>query len=576
MFGSAIICWRSFDAAKVTGMASIHGQFKYEGLYPTGLQVSGCWMRDRAKIVFRCATPLERIDVKGTFLPNSTDLHSKYSRKKLSLKLKLAGMETRRLQMTKAGVFEASLQALTGQEGRDPQVLTLTLQGVAFTNFLALLGRVFKSAWWLPKRFRGWLQPFRRQHNNRQVLVRSVQINGEALLDLDRAHSAFDSEFIFRHSEIGLNVVGWFHGFLGVGESARACVHAAESAGLKVDAVSLNLNLEGGKSADLWKSPLNRVGGQSVTIAHVDAPQSLDLVDAHPSEMAADRYRIGYWAWELPEFPDAWIQYASVFDEIWCPSEFCRQAMAAKLPIPVMTMPHAIKAPEVQGDVSSWRKRFKLPTDKFLFLFSFDLNSYAPRKNPEAVIEAYRKAFADQGSQLTDQVGLVLKMYGKGYSREEREQLEQLKSELPNLYFVDEALSREELTGLQSASDCFVSLHRSEGFGLAVAEMMALGKPVISTNWSATSEFVNESTGCPVAFGLVELECNVGPYTKGQLWAEADTDDAARWMQKVVNDVAFRKRISEKGKAYIANHLSPALIGQRYLERLKAITLFSE
>jgi len=555
-------------------MASIHGQFKYEGLFPTGLQLSGCWMRDRAKIVFRSASPLKRIDVKGTFLRNSTDLHSKYSRKKLSLRLELAGMETRRLEMTKAGAFEGTLEAVGGFHCSESQVLVLSLEGVAFSNFLALMGRICKSAWWLPKRFREWLQPFRRQHNNRQVLIRSVRVNGEALLDLDRAHSAFDTEFIFRHSKIGLNVVGWFQGFLGVGESARACVNAAESAGLKVDAVSLNLNLEGGKSADLWKSPLNRVGEQSVTIAHVDAPQSLDLVKAHPSEMAADRYRIGYWAWELPEFPDGWIQYASVFDEIWCPSEFCRQAMAAKLPIPVMTMPHAIKAPEVIGDVSAWRKRFNLPRDKFLFLFSFDLNSYAPRKNPEAVIEAYKKAFADQDSQLADQVGLVLKMHGKGYSREEREQLEQLKFELPNLYFVDEALSREELTGLQYASDCFVSLHRAEGFGLAVAEMMALGKPVISTNWSATSEFVDESTGCPVAYRLVELECNVGPYTKGQVWADADTDDAARWMQKVVNDLAFRDRISKKGKEYIEDHFSPETIGQRYLERLKAIALF--
>ncbi|HLP10039.1 MAG TPA: hypothetical protein VK178_17895, partial [Opitutaceae bacterium] len=47
-------------------------------------------------------------------------------------------------------------------------------------------------------------------------------------------------------------------------------------------------------------------------------------------------------AWELPEFPDAWLEYAQYYDEIWCPSDFVREAIAAKLPHAVHTMPHAI------------------------------------------------------------------------------------------------------------------------------------------------------------------------------------------------------------------------------------------
>ena len=554
-------------------MAKVHGQFRYEGMFPTGLQIPGCWIRDKAVIRFRYSKAIDRIEIRGSFLPNEADLHSKYSCKPLSLNSDLAGTVSSQLKDLKAGEFNWVLKDLN-LTNRQQHQLSLSLGGVGFTNFLALMGRTLKNAWWLPKGFRNWLQPFRRQHNNRQLLVRAIRINDELLLDLDRVHAAFDSDFMFRHSDIGLNVVGWFRGFLGVGESARACTHAARSVGLKVDAVDLKLHLEGGKSDALWPEVLEVQGRQSITVAHVDAPQSFDLSKQHPVEMASDVYRIGYWAWELPEFPDAWIQYAAAFDEIWCPSEFCRQAMAAKLPVPVTVMPHAIKVPEVVGSKHTWRNRFQLPQEKFLFLFSFDLNSYSPRKNPEAVIDAYRKAFAEGTGDGADQVGLVLKMHGKGYSPEERNRLDQLKESLPNLYFVDEGLSREDLTGLQFACDCFVSLHRSEGFGLAVAEMMALGKPVISTNWSATSEFVDETMGCPVDYRLVELESNVGPYTKGQVWADADTDDAARWMQKVVNDVAFCERISKKGEEHIASELSPEAIGQRYRNRLKAITLF--
>ena len=556
-------------------MAKIHGQFKVNGLFPTGLEIPGCWMRNRAVVRFRCKDEVREIKIRGTFHANSADLHSRFNRRAPTVRLALDHKVSQVFAPAADGDFEWVLS--TGGcccHPTEPYELQLHLGGVVVSNFLAMLGRKFQKASWLPLGIRHWLQPFRRQHNNRQLLIRSIGVNGRPLLDLERAHSAFDADFLFHHSDIGLNVIGWFHGFLGVGESARACAKAAQAVQLEVDAINLELHLEGGQSDTLWSGPLREQGKQSITIAHVDAPQSFDLVNKHSVELNKDRYRIGYWAWELPEFPDAWIRYASVFDEIWCPSEFCRQAMAAKLPVPVITMPHAIEVIPAKGTVPEWRKRFQLPEDKFLFLFSFDLNSYAPRKNPEAVIDAYRKAFTGGSTSEAQQVGLVLKMHGRGYRNEEREQLERLRRELPNLYLVDETLSREELTGLQMACDCFVSLHRSEGFGLAVAEMMALGKPVISTDWSATAEFVQAETGCPVACRLKALDHNVGPYTKGQVWADADTDDAASWMRRIVSDKPFRDRIALAGQRCILEHYSPEAIGKRYRRRLKSIALF--
>lgn len=532
-------------------------------------------MRDRATVGFLFDDSIESVTVSGKMMPHG-DFHSRLSEGELKIALTLDNRLLQTITIPESGDFILNFKANSGLPESPPvkKNLEIELKGVGFTNFLAWIGRLFEKQIWLPKGFREWLQPFRKQHKNRQLLVHQIRIDGELMIDFDQPHSVFESDFILRHSRLGVNVIGWFHGFLGVGESARACAKAARNAGFEVDPVMLKLKLNGGQSEALWTEPLVEKGRHGITIAHVDAPQSFDLTRQHPVEMDADNYRIGYWAWELPEFPDTWIQFASQFDEIWCPSEFCRAAIAPKLPVPVMVMPHAIQIPDVDRDPAVWRKRFQLPEDSFLFLFSFDFNSYAPRKNPEAVIEAYRKAFPKKRASTEKQVGLVLKMHGKGYDDPAREQLEKLKEEIPGLYIIDETLSREELAGLHVACDCFVSLHRSEGFGLGVAEMMALGKPVISTDWSATAEFVTQDTGCPVRSSLITLDRNIGPYTKGQVWAEPDVEHAAEWMKRIVSDPKLASGIGANAKARIEEDFSLNSIGERYLSRLKSIALF--
>src|SRR5690606_28641529 len=233
----------------------------------------------------------------------------------------------------------------------------------------------------------------------------------------------------------------------------------------------------------------------------------------------ADKYNIAYWAWELREFPDAWVLNFAYFDEVWCPSDFARDAIAMASPLPVLTMPHAIAFARPSGD---YRNHFGLPADKFLFLFVSDLNSYSARKNPHAVIAAFRASgLAGNGAAL------VIKVQNSADNPEDVAALQQAVRDLPGTVLITGTLTREEIYQLESACDCFVSLHRSEGFGLAVAECMYLGKPVISTDWSATAEFVNATNGCPVRCNVVPIEKTHGPYVKGQLWAEPDIAHAA-------------------------------------------------
>ncbi len=278
------------------------------------------------------------------------------------------------------------------------------------------------------------------------------------------------------------------------------------------------------------------------------------------------KFNIGYFAWELPEFPDAWMPSLDYFDEIWCPSDFVRESIAIKAPFPVLTMPHAIGCERPTGSKQSLRARFGLPADRFLFLCLFDLNSYTARKNPRAAIEAFRASgLASKGASL------VIKVQNADLNPTDFAALGESIRDIPGTKLLSGTFSRTDVYALEAACDCFVSLHRAEGFGLAVAESMYLGKPVIATNWSATSEFLNRDNGFPVRFTLVTLAENSGPYTKGSTWAEPDVAHAAEQMVKVVSDLTESGRIGAEAQRTIEARFSPAVIGARYRRRLEAI-----
>ena len=146
--------------------------------------------------------------------------------------------------------------------------------------------------------------------------------------------------------------------------------------------------------------------------------------------------------------------------------------------------------------------------------------------------------------------------------------------DLPGTVLLTETFSRADITALQAACDCFVSLNRSEGFGLAVAECMLLDKPVISTDWSATAEFVTAENGCPVRAPLVTLEQSHGPYAKGSTWADPDPTHAAEHMRRLFSDRALGASLGAAAQASIRARFAPAVIGARYRKRLENIASF--
>jgi glycosyltransferase involved in cell wall biosynthesis len=333
--------------------------------------------------------------------------------------------------------------------------------------------------------------------------------------------------------------------------------------------VPLKLNCKNRLGDPTYEARLQETNPHEVNIFHLDPPASRDIDHHHGRGFRANKYNIAYFAWELPEFPDAWLASLDYYDEVWCPSDFTARAIAEKSPIPVLTMPHAIAFARPPGTPAEMRAKFRLPAEPFLFLTLFDLNSYSARKNPRGAIEAFRlTGLAGQGAAL------VIKVQNIAGNEADFSALQQSVRDLPGTVLLTDTLSRADIYALEAAADCFVSLHRSEGFGLAIAESMYLGKPVVVTDWSATAEYVDQTNGCPVRAHLVTLEQNHGPYAKGSTWAEPDTAHAAECMRRLFHDGVLAARLGAAGRATIETRFSPNAIGGRYRRRLEMIAAF--
>jgi glycosyltransferase involved in cell wall biosynthesis len=518
-------------------------------------QPNSAWLRERAFVRLPPLTGVQALVVRGQNMvhPDARGAETTVPGLRIHVNGRFAG----EVPPGRVGPWEINV-ALPAAE---TVALTFDLTGIGFTNLLAWLGRVTGFGPW---------QRFRAQNKNRQLRVTTIATAaGEVIFDFSRRDAPYSSDYARRHAKLGMNIVGFLTAELGVGESARCMVRAADAANIPAALVPLKLNCKNRQADQTFATRLQEENPYDVNVVHLDPPAARDIDHHHGKNFRAGKYNIGYFAWELPEFPDAWVASFDYFDEIWCPSDFTSAAVAMKSPLPVITMPHAIGFPPPEGTTLQLRAHFALPSEKFLFLTLFDLNSYSARKNPRAAIEAFRRS----GLAGKD-AALVVKVQNIAGNESDFAALQASVRDLPGTVLLTETLSRADIYALEAACDCFVSLHRSEGFGLAIAESMLLGKPVISTDWSATAEFVTEENGCPVAARLITLEQNHGPYAKGSTWADPDPAHAAEWMKKLFTDRAFAAHLGAAAKETIVARFAPAVIGARYRKRLESIATF--
>jgi glycosyltransferase involved in cell wall biosynthesis len=247
-------------------------------------------------------------------------------------------------------------------------------------------------------------------------------------------------------------------------------------------------------------------------------------------------------------------------DELWVPSSFVANAIAAHVPCPVVTIPHVVDPPaQTRG-----RAELGLPGDKFLFLFVFDGLSNFERKNPAGLIQAYCNAF-DPGGDTQ----LILKC--KNLSPAESRSLDELSRGRSDIAIVDRAMPRHDAAALIAACDCYVSLHRAEGFGLTMAEAMFYAKPVIATGYSGNLDFMSGGSAFLVDYKLTATESDCGYYRAGTQWADPDLNHASTLMRSVVDHLEIAKAAGRTAAQKIRTDHSAEAVGRRMRDRLSLL-----
>jgi hypothetical protein len=282
-----------------------------------------------------------------------------------------------------------------------------------------------------------------------------------------------------------------------------------------------------------------------IQIICVNADQTQRVIDELDIKFAKPTRRIGIWFWELEDIPDEWVKTSERLDEIWAPSYFIENVLKKKIKIPVHYVPVA-----VNFEYTNILK-YNFNHSQFKFFTNFDFNSYLDRKNAMQVIEEFSNAFNEDSNS---NALLIIKCVNKNSKLSKFNKLQDKIKGNSKIILIDDLLSRDEMYSLINQCDCYISLHRSEGFGLGLAEAMLMGKIVIATGYSGNMTFMNSTNSILIDFDMLDVEDKY-PNSKNLRWASPKAGIASQHMKTIISD---RSRFDEMRKnariSIIENH----------------------
>lgn len=367
----------------------------------------------------------------------------------------------------------------------------------------------------------------------------------------------------------GVNVLGYVRGQFGLGEGVRAYARALIDAGIAVSLYDLALDDAhacNDHSLDAWIS--DRLPYRiSLVFFHPDHwPQAMEQIGRARLQ---GHYLIACWFWELERIPAAWAPALDAVDEFIVATGFIGRAFAGATTKPITHIPF----PMAPADCSALQRAdFGLEDGTFVFLVTFDFNSYVARKNPQAAIQAFRAAFPPGRND----VRLLIKSSGGVPGSAQMDSVLQQAAGDARITLRDDVIERAHLGALQRCCDAYVSLHRAEGLGLGLAECMALGKPVIATAWSGNMDYMDAHNSCLVGYRLVPVQADAYHQPDGggpdpvQHWAEPDIGQAADWMRRLVDEPGLAQQIGRQARQ-VREQLSVQRAGQALTARLSAL-----
>jgi glycosyltransferase involved in cell wall biosynthesis len=362
------------------------------------------------------------------------------------------------------------------------------------------------------------------------------------------------------------------HPFLptGRGEDIRAAFHALRAAGVACHVLDIYKLFPHGSWTAIVPHLAPRIT-DGINIFYINSDeveQALAHLGAVPTFPG---YNIIVPAWELSRYPAISARQLERFHEVWALSGFTRDSLAGRVSVPVH---HLSFASEVRVTSFLGRTFFAIPERTYAFLFLFDFTSYIGRKNPFAGVNAFDRLLR---SRPTADVHFVIKLSGSQQRPEDYARFQEaIAPYADRVTVIDRILSDNEMKNLIRCCDCFLSLHRSEGLGRGLAEAMFLGKPVIATGYSGNMEFMTADNSLLVDYRLIPVEPGAYPHWEGQVWADADIEQAAGHMIRLVDDPASGRILGAQASRHLRQYFSYRAAGLRYRARLEAIAREAE
>lgn len=363
----------------------------------------------------------------------------------------------------------------------------------------------------------------------------------------------------------GVNIFAFARGQFGLAEGARLYARALLAEGYPVAVHNIDLGVPHGMDDDSLDPYIGDATPYGINMIFVNPDYLEQAIRSIGHEHLGDRYTIACWFWELERFPEEWLPSLQLVNEIMVSTNFIEKTLRSVTDKPVW---HAALPIDETHDSGLTRTDFGLDDHAFIFLNSFDFNSFLARKNPLGVIDAFRRAFDDGRSD----VRLLIKSSNGHRHPAKLHQLLAAAGGDSRIILRDEVLDRRDVQALQRCVDAYVSLHRAEGFGLGMAECMRLGKPVIATGWSGNLDFMTADNSCLVDYKLVAVGEGEYLHDKNQRWAEPNVEHAAEQMRRLAEDPQFTARIGAQAANDVRNGHSPTRTAQRIIHRLEELS----
>jgi len=361
---------------------------------------------------------------------------------------------------------------------------------------------------------------------------------------------------------VGFNLVGHALSELGLGQNLRFAASALRAAQLPHAVVEFSAGVPGLRNFAHHNDAIGPDNPYRVNMFMM-SPELLPAAYCTLGEgFFRGRINVLYVFWELENWPAPWREWLGLFDEVWVPTRFVERSVARVAMCPVYRVPPCVDLPPASP---KGRAEFGLPARPFLFLTSLDAFSYPERKNPLATVRAFRRAFGDGRND----VGLVIKVMNASTRDPHWRQVVAECAEDPRIILLAGVYAFADLVALYHATDCYVSLHRSEGFGLGMAEAMVCGKPVVATAYSGNLDFTLPDHAMLVDAGLIPVAPGHYPHAAGQVWAEPDIDRAAALMRKLRDGAGCATALGARARAWAGEHLSPQAVAPAFAAGLK-------